>query len=961
MLPKAEYESALQSCLRPTYKNTSACLPSPRPHFSLYHPPHMQGFNPESNSVVPDPGEQALLESGLPMPEAKVSEMLPPGGGEAVLPHYQTFSMLVNSMSRTYRWSFDEALRHSQQNALAIRRDPIVMDALRSRQIPVCQLPWHLESDDDQDEEANQGIKALTTAVKAIPRLQQMLMHLSEGIYYGRYGVQTMMEWDWSTKQKQLRIRDHRPINGDKLIFRWGGEVGILVHAAYTGSWQVTDRGRAHFLTPEEREQVLIHRFEPEDADFFEGELAGGINGVGIRSRIYWLWYLRQQVTSFLMDYLERVGAGGFTVYYYEAGNPQSLEDVQAAAEAQWRNNAILFPRYADGRKGGPGVDNVAVSTAGAALLQALITGYFDDIIRRYILGQSLTSEAEGSGLGGSGVAGLHADTFARIIKYDAVNLQETLTTDLIRVLQKYNCPKVTKKIRWVFEIDKPNAEEVMQAAQVFYDLGGTLDEDEVRGTIGLSKPAPGSSMLAKFQSMDPASMAPGAAPQGVPMLGTPGPEAGMPVPGGNPMQAGGPQGQPMQMGKKGPRVRLARPGKAHPVVLGHAQDYLRGAGLPPHEEELDYRAVDPAKAKEIASWYDKAVHSPRDPKTQESYKALKKETQAQYNHLKEKGVSLQPWDKEGQPYANSQEMQADARKGHLYFYQGGDIPEDHPLAEEAQDGLTYNDLFRAVHDYYGHALYGNEFGPRGEEHAWRTHSRMFSPQAQPAMGAETRGQNSWVNYGPHALKGVKDRPYAEQKAVLLPPHLSQEGTPAQTPPQVKLAHHGQNVHVETPEAREAREAQEKYSRGELGLYEYLKAQPSGFRIKIGDSEYVNSFDRGPMVKKLYPVGASQGSAIGQKSLYSPKMLAHYEKFLRENPDEDTEPIVAWGNETGYSIYDGHHRHAAYKSAGRKAIPVWQAVTPQDMPNPHEHETPVKMSKSVYREMKRRFAHALHL
>jgi hypothetical protein len=78
------------------------------------------------------------------------------------------------------------------------------------------------------------------------------------------------------------------------------------------------------------------------------------------------------------MDYLERVGAGGFTIYYYEAGNPQSRRPrSRNAAEEQHRNNAILFPRYRDGHGRPRGRADRALA-GGAALLQSLITDYFD-------------------------------------------------------------------------------------------------------------------------------------------------------------------------------------------------------------------------------------------------------------------------------------------------------------------------------------------------------------------------------------------------------------------------------------------------------------------------------------------------------------------------------------------------------------------------------------------------------
>ena len=479
----------------------------------------------EPLNQLPDPAIQAPYEAGYPLPEAPRAEGEPPGGGKFQVPHFESFGQIVNLASRTYRWAFDEALKHSRTNALAIRRDPVVMDALRARQIPLVQLPWHIEVDNDQDQLQVQAAKDITEVLNRFPRWQQFLIHLSEAIFYGRYGSQLAYQWDFTSGKRRLLVRDHRPINGDKLIFRYSGEVGVLVHATFPGTWQITDMGRAHFFTPEERETLVVHRHEPEDADFFEGELAGAVNGVGLRSRLYWLWFLRQQVTSWMMQYLQRVGAGGFTIYFYEMGNPQSKQEVQSAAQEQFQDNTILFPRYRDNTTGGPGIQRVEPSTAGAQLLQSLITGYFDEVIRRFILGQNLTREVGSGGLG-SKTGELDEATTNRIIKYDAVGLQETITTDLVCPLTRYNHPQVPERaVRFVFDVDKPNVAEILESAEVFYNLGGTLDEDELRSVTGLAKPAPGKSMLAKMQSMSPASAM--SLPTGVPMLGQPGPAGG--------------------------------------------------------------------------------------------------------------------------------------------------------------------------------------------------------------------------------------------------------------------------------------------------------------------------------------------------------------------------------------------------------------------------------------------------
>ena len=56
----------------------------------------------------------------------------------------------------------------------------------------------------------------------------------------------------------------------------------------------------------------------------------------------------------------------------------------------------------------------------------------------------------------------------------------------------------------------------------------------------------------------------------------------------------------------------------------------------------------------------------------------------------------------------------------------------------------------------------------------------MYSPEALPAMTTETRGQNSWVNFGPHAAqnKGASaaDTVYAPQKTGILPDWVMQAG-----------------------------------------------------------------------------------------------------------------------------------------------------------------------------------------
>jgi hypothetical protein len=204
-----------------------------------------------------------------------------------------------------------------------------------------------------------------------------------------------------------------------------------------------------------------------------------------------------------------------------------------------------------------------------------------------------------------------------------------------------------------------------------------------------------------------------------------------------------------------------------------------------------------------IADAYDNLVDDPKNPEVIKAYKALADETLSQYQSIIDKGYKLEIWKGKGEPYANSAEMIQDVRDNkHLYIFgteagfgEGAITPKQRKenvmlSRTEYQDvngePLVVNDIFRFVHDFFGHTELGNGFGPIGEENAWLNHSRMYSPEARKAMTTETRGQNSWVNYnknlrrkdGTIPKKGEKGyvplskRPFADQKMGILPDNI---------------------------------------------------------------------------------------------------------------------------------------------------------------------------------------------
>lgn len=196
---------------------------------------------------------------------------------------------------------------------------------------------------------------------------------------------------------------------------------------------------------------------------------------------------------------------------------------------------------------------------------------------------------------------------------------------------------------------------------------------------------------------------------------------------------------------------------------------------------------INPKASTKIAEAYSALQHSPDDPKVQKAYNALINETVDQYKAMQKEGMKVSKI-KEGManPYPTSKSMISDvAENKHLWYYpteQGfgssGSDSSKHPmlkvtdLMDDEGKPMLANDVFRAVHDYEGHYKGKNKFGALGEEKAYQQHKKMFSPEAIKALTTETRGQNSWVNYGPMG-EANRANPaattYADQKAGLLP------------------------------------------------------------------------------------------------------------------------------------------------------------------------------------------------
>lgn len=237
------------------------------------------------------------------------------------------------------------------------------------------------------------------------------------------------------------------------------------------------------------------------------------------------------------------------------------------------------------------------------------------------------------------------------------------------------------------------------------------------------------------------------------------------------------------------------------PHLVSVAEKYARDNGID-LQRQAEFVQVDEERARRIADAYAAMPHAPQDPQVKEAYENLIRQTTAQYKALEDAGYKFWFFDESSDPYdGNPWAAIADLRENRsmaVYATASGFgtseefDPDGNPLMQDtgiqwpsgSPDGklqpVLANDLFRAVHDAFGHGLEGAGFRARGEENAWQAHIRLFTGSAVAAITSETRGQNSWLDYGPSGTANqsasVFETVFANQKAGLLPEWTWTEG-----------------------------------------------------------------------------------------------------------------------------------------------------------------------------------------
>ena len=442
--------------------------------------------------------------------------------GQDVAPHAMTFASKIGSQAKTYLPS-DESLENNPNDALLMRKDLGIMECLEIRQRMSALLDWSIVPEDSKSPAQKSLAAELTKIVKRIKRFTEYRRCLMDAIWIGRSAIQhTYGHGIVSGKMycypraKHTDATGWKHIHGDKVVFRYddgeklhpgafADQMGVRVSpiiqkdSRLRGIQDVeyTNSGAAIFLSPAERQTIICHKHMIEDAEYHNPRKAGRIHGVGIRDRIYNEWFLKQELLGFLIEYMER-SAGGIEIYEYPSGDEAAKRSVMDAAKNRmaFGRNQIFFPKPLGMDAGVYDLRIVEPGFAGIDMLLNVLDKYFGHRIKRYIIGQTLSTEADSTGLGSS-VADFQKDSLSQIVRYDSCNLDETVTHELVRPIHLANWPETEA---WQFsykaELESDNAKEKLDAMRTAWEMGCGIPEKDVAETVGVSLDNPNEKML---------------------------------------------------------------------------------------------------------------------------------------------------------------------------------------------------------------------------------------------------------------------------------------------------------------------------------------------------------------------------------------------------------------------------------------------------------------------------------
>ncbi len=219
-------------------------------------------------------------------------------------------------------------------------------------------------------------------------------------------------------------------------------------------------------IVPERK--FIVHRF---------GSKNGGPYGLGLGHKLFWPVLFKRKDITFWLTFADKFGSptslGKYPIGTTEADQKKLLAALQAIAQ----DAGVIVPE-------GMAVELLEAARAGSIDTYEKLARYMDEQISECVLGETMTTTAQASGLG-SNQASVHNEVRAEVAKADADLLSDTLNDTLVRWLVEFNTPGARLPKVWRSFEEAEDLKARAERDQIIYNLGFQPTEDYIRETYG--------------------------------------------------------------------------------------------------------------------------------------------------------------------------------------------------------------------------------------------------------------------------------------------------------------------------------------------------------------------------------------------------------------------------------------------------------------------------------------------
>ena len=301
------------------------------------------------------------------------------------------------------------------------------------------------------------------------------------------------------------------PIHPDSVVFDIWGNLVIKVNAGEMARRKMaippeqlttTESGQGVKLTDAQRKNVILTVSGVEGAPFeTTQETADPYNGIGLRSRLWWTWWMKQKATQLQMTYIERIAMGKL-IGRFPGGNPQAQAQMQDTLLNLVQDAGATLPSYPAPNDKDYDITILEASGRGWQLFRDTRSDFQDQMLKS-IIGQSLTMNSEATGIG-SGNADAHMQSFERIVRFDASCLDDSMTSDLVETMRVMNFPGSKYRFKYQTIVDRVKVAEALDSMLKLYNMGARIPEGAALEVAGLPMPKGDEPVLEQQAATDP-------------------------------------------------------------------------------------------------------------------------------------------------------------------------------------------------------------------------------------------------------------------------------------------------------------------------------------------------------------------------------------------------------------------------------------------------------------------------